>query len=471
MADGNRKKLRAALKRCSRVALLLCAAYALYFVLGTALPYIPHKSVSAEAAGGFSAADVYGDGADDERVMLVSDNQSALEWRIRLIERAQNEIIYSTMDFRDDDSGCDVMSAMAAAAERGVRVRIVADGLTSSSFFRSESLLALASYDNVEVRRYAPLDLMRPWLMQTRIHDKYILVDGCIYMLGGRNTSNLFLGEYGGRQNIDRELLVYDEDGDGSAASLRAYFEAMWEQDCCKELAKKPRTDGKKALLKRYEELERLYPDAFESVDMESCTIPAAKVSLLTNPQGAVNKEPLLWHKLMEIMADGEEVIIQTPYLMLGKEMYAGLEAVCGSASVSIITNSVETGANVWGCADYLNQKKKLRALDCTLCELVSDRSCHMKTILVDDRLSLVGSFNFDMRSCYLDTEMMLAVDCPELNRQIREEVETFRAQSRIFRNGEVSYGKDYEPVRLKWYKTLLYGILRIAILPIRYLM
>ena len=131
----------------------------------------------------------------------------------------------------------------------------------------------------------------------------------------------------------------------------------------------------------------------------------------------------------------------------------------------------MEKGSNPWGCTDYLNQKKKLRALDCTLCELVSDRSCHMKTILVDDRLSLVGSFNFDMRSCYLDTEMMLAVDCPELNRQIREEVETFRAQSRIFRNGEVSYGKDYEPVRLKWYKTLLYGILRIAILPIRHLM
>ncbi len=471
MTDENRKRLRAALRGCARVILLLCAAYALYFALGAVLPYISHKDVSVEIAAAFSAADVYGDGSGGERVMLVSDNQDALEWRIRLISQARSEIVYSTMDFRDDDSGRDVMAAMAAAAERGVRVRIVADGLTSSSFFKSDSLLALASYDTVEVRRYAPLDLLRPWLTQTRIHDKYILVDGCTYMLGGRNTSNLFLGEYGGRQNIDRELLIYDEGGNGSAAGLKAYFEAMWAQDCCRGLAKKPRPDGRRALLERYEELKELYPTAFEAADMESCTVPADRVSLLANPQEAVNKEPLLWYELTEIMASGGEVIIQTPYLMLGKEMYSDLKAVCGSADVSIITNSAETGANVWGCADYLNQSGKLRAMNCTLYELVSDRSCHMKTILVDDRLSLVGSFNFDMRSCYLDTELMFAVDCPELNRQMRDEAEAFRAQSRIFSSGEVSYGENYAPVRMKWYKTVVYSILRVVIVPIRHLM
>ena len=35
----------------------------------------------------------------------------------------------------------------------------------------------------------------------------------------------------------------------------------------------------------------------------------------------------------------------------------------------------------------------------------------HTKSILIDDRLSLIGSFNWDMRSAYLDTELMLLVE------------------------------------------------------------
>ena len=49
--------------------------------------------------------------------------------------------------------------------------------------------------------------------------------------------------------------------------------------------------------------------------------------------------------------------------------------------------------------------------------ECIADHSLHTKTILVDDRLSAVGSYNYDMRSTYLDTEMMLVIDSPELNR------------------------------------------------------
>ena len=45
----------------------------------------------------------------------------------------------------------------------------------------------------------------------------------------------------------------------------------------------------------------------------------------------------------------------------------------------------------------------------------------HTKSILIDDRLSLIGSFNWDMRSVYLDTELMLLVDCPALNAALRE--------------------------------------------------
>ena len=56
----------------------------------------------------------------------------------------------------------------------------------------------------------------------------------------------------------------------------------------------------------------------------------------------------------------------------------------------------------------------------------------HTKSILIDDRLSLIGSFNWDMRSAYLDTELMLLVDCPALNAAPREQTEEMMRQSRL---------------------------------------
>ena len=56
----------------------------------------------------------------------------------------------------------------------------------------------------------------------------------------------------------------------------------------------------------------------------------------------------------------------------------------------------------------------------------------HTKSILIDDRLSVIGSFNWDMRSAYLDTELMLLVDCPALNAALREQTEEMMRQSRL---------------------------------------
>ena len=45
--------------------------------------------------------------------------------------------------------------------------------------------------------------------------------------------------------------------------------------------------------------------------------------------------------------------------------------------------------------------------------------------------MSIVGSYNMDMRSTYQDTELMLAVDSPELNAVIRKEAEVNKTYSR----------------------------------------
>lgn len=100
------------------------------------------------------------------------------------------------------------------------------------------------------------------------------------------------------------------------------------------------------------------------------------------------------------------------------------------------MTNSVEGGANLFGCADYLGQKEKILGCGVEVYETLCGHSLHTKAVLVGDRLSVIGSFNMDMRSAYLDTELMLVIDSPEINAQLRGVIADYQASSRLVRPG-----------------------------------
>lgn len=100
-------------------------------------------------------------------------------------------------------------------------------------------------------------------------------------------------------------------------------------------------------------------------------------------------------------------------------------------------------GANPWGCTDYLNQKN-IWETGARVYEFMGAHSCHTKAVLIDDRMSIVG-YNMDMRSTYQDTELMLAVDCPELNSIIQAEMERDKTYSKTMGNdSEYDYGENY---------------------------
>lgn len=71
--------------------------------------------------------------------------------------------------------------------------------------------------------------------MMGRMHDKYLIADGSIYILGGRNTYNYFLGDFEKYKNYDRDVLVICENPqkENSVSQLLDYFENIWKQDDC----------------------------------------------------------------------------------------------------------------------------------------------------------------------------------------------------------------------------------------------
>ena len=96
----------------------------------------------------------------------------------------------------------------------------------------------------------------------------------------------------------------------------------------------------------------------------------------------------------------------------------------------------------------------------------------HTKSILIDDRLSLIGSFNWDMRSAYLDTELMLLVDCPALNAALREQTEEMMRQSRLVApDGTETAGAAYIAPEHSPLKAALQSVIRSLIRPVRFVL
>ncbi len=299
-----------------------------------------------------------------------------------------------------------------------------------------------------------------------------------MYMLGGRNTSNIFLGGMNAASNVDRDLLVYNSaPGKGeSFLQLENYFEQIWTENRVSTVSKNMDED---ILKEEYERLDSRYmalsdehEDFSKFDDWYESTLEADKITLISNGTAPANKEPRVLYTIGELADNADEVIIQTPYIICDKHMYSVLRDIEKHADLKIMINSVEKGSNPWGCTDYLNNKNKVLDTGADVYELMNEYALHTKTVLIDDTISIIGSYNLDMRSTYIDTELMLVVDSEQLNASIREEFEQYKEKSvEVLSNGKETTGSLYQEKEMTTSKKIIYGILRVVIIPFRHLL
>ena len=453
------------------------AAYLIVFALGVFVPPLHHKSVGEGYKAYAQNRSSTLAPAGSERILNIEDNTEALVWRLRAIEAAQNEIILSTFDFDSDTSGKIIMAALQNKARQGVKVQVIMDGVNGLlSWCTGKEMRAFAGGENIQVMFYNPINLLKPWRLPYRLHDKYLMVDDSLYILGGRNTNDLFLGDYSKKPNHDRDLLVYKQDAavHTSQNDLKNYFEVVWQlpENQLKASRGKKQEAVRGELQKLYDELPQIYPQAFTPVNWQQETFAANSVTLLANPVEAKPKEPWVWYSLQQMVKPAQEVTIQTPYIVCGRDMYRELGQIAqGTNRLKIITNAVANGANPFGCTDYLNNKGKISNTGAEIYELYSEIFSHTKTIVADNGMSFVGSYNLDMRSTYLNTELMLAVDSPELNSRLQAAVTVLEGHSnQVLPDGTETPGENCVPVKMSLGKKILYGLMRLLTLPLRYL-
>lgn len=478
ISQEKKKKHRPA-KRIVRTGIAL---YLVYLVVGAIIPYTKQPPVSQETITSFQAADCYADSAGVEesegyvnsggtgeseryvnsagagesehrvrepagsktvdRVRIVDENKEALDLRLQMISHARERVVLSTFDFRSDEAGLDLLAALFNAAERGVKVEIFADGF--NSWMRMEGnawFYALSFHPNVTIRLYNKVNLLKPWTSMGRMHDKYVIVDDTAYVLGGRNAFGYFLGDYEGHKNYDWDVLVYHAQNteEGSIRQLQEYYENITALDCvtlfhdnAPQFEKLSVGRARNALRKRYEELREAEPELFASeYDYLANTEPADRITLLSNPTGYQAKEPVVFYELMQLaQGAGKEVVIHTPYIMCNDWMYEEL-AKLGDKAV-LMLNSAAGNGNPFACLDYLEHKEDLIDTGVRILEYEDGISYHGKVMTVDEDLAVVGSFNMDMRSTYLDTELMLVIDSREANRVLRDKMAQYESHAAL---------------------------------------
>lgn len=444
---------------------LLTAFLALYVLAAVA----PYAAVPAGPEAQAVSAAVERRPAQGDRATILPTGRQALETRLNLIANAKTSLVVGTYLYADDESGMTIASALLAAADRGVSVRILTDGLIGAFNLLGSNLgYALGAHPNIEVRYYNPVNLLQPWGLSARYHEKYVIADDRVFVLGGRNISDEFLTREGHPSyNYDMDVLVWRESpAEGSAcAALAAYFDTLWETQCKPQFTGLPagRREAVETLRgelnARYAGLCQTYAGAMAPVDWEAQTAPIDGFALLHNPINAGVKEPEVWAGLTALMRRAQErVWIQTPYLVLNSRMRDDLAGAAAlPPDMQIITNSRAGGNNIVASSDAVFHRPMVTKMQLALYEFQGNASMHTKTMLIDHDISVFGSFNFDMRSAYSDTELMLVIHSEEINRQLETHMREMRAQSlRVEADGSYAQEDGVEALVTPWGKNLL---------------
>jgi cardiolipin synthase len=330
------------------------------------------------------------------RLTLLPDGPERLEALIALIDGAAESLRVLYYIWEDDEAGRRVRDAMVAAARRGVQVWLLVDGFgaVAGEFFQPlvEAEARFCRFVPRWGRRYL-----------LRNHQKLALADGSKAIVGGFNISNDYFGTIEAGAWRDLGLRIEG----ASVHCLVGYFEAVFAW------AEQPDAS-----------IRRLRRALFNS------SVADGRLHWLF---GGPTRRLSPWARsVKQDMMNAARIDLISAYFAPSLSMMRRLfRAAKAGGRVRIVTPAKLDHQLMVGAARFLYWRLLKRGIE--IYEYQPTK-LHSKLVVIDDVVH-IGSANFDLRSFYLNLEMMLRVDDA-----------AFAAMMRGFVDGEIGNSARITP-------------------------
>ena len=402
-------------------------------------------------------------------VMLLEEGLEALLLRGWMIEQAQQTIDVQYFIFSADNVGLLSTAELVEAANRGVRVRLIVDDVLAHG---DELLLRdIHFHPNIEVKVYNPtINIGKHWTEKSRnlisdfdginqrMHHKALIVDGKMVVTGGRNVGDEYYDLNSDYNFRDRDVLLIG----GTSSVIQSGFDFFWQDDHS-VLINELLPDGNRQTaeqswtkLRNFSCSPKYFNPVFRNqLDaMPNTLLQAAESKRLLwidsvqyisdapwkNETEGLGGGSITTRELLDLLGQAQKRIwIQTPYLILTEIGLGALQgAIDKGVEIKILTNSLAATDNYPAYAGYKRIRNTLLEMGVEVYEMkpnapdvqalngtgIPDKmdaqvGLHSKSMIIDDAISVVGTFNMDPRSANLNTESFVVVRDAELTAQM----------------------------------------------------
>ncbi len=428
------------------------------------------------------------------RARIIDNDVEALYNYLQVIGRARQSIEIESFVFNPDKSGRLVLQALEKKADEGVKVRILIDYYSNrlkpglDAYYRD----ALAQH-GIELRYFNVADILEFWKIGFRNHSKLLVVDGREMVTGGRNISDAYFGMAERVNYLDRDIWLDGPIVRAAAQNFELYWESpmtsvpkvpgppVFSRSTKAGSSKHPKTraqdDADYAVrLAAYEKIIQHARDALkprpQDVELKSRIIQVGKTVLARSP--IVEVHSVTWVSDRPIPGDAGRVV--TPYLhkrleganhsllienflfiCKGQEKDMFLSLLKRKVRVNLLTNGFCSDPN-FVMAEMANSRQNMAVqhgmnVFCYTGAPASDKvfsgekaiwALHTKSIVIDGRDSVIGSYNFDPRSAEINDEGMIIInDSPEFARLLEQKIHN-RIKNATQMNADGSYANGY---------------------------
>ncbi|MEC4004331.1 phospholipase D family protein [Flavobacterium sp. SUN052] len=398
-------------------------------------------------------------------VYILEDGNGSLVTRAWLCEHAEKTIDVQYFIFSTDNVGLIACDYLIRAADRGVKVRIIVDDIMVEAGIHE--ILTMSSHKNISIKIYNPGTNLGKNIVQKlgkfathfreanqRMHNKVFAVDNKVVITGGRNIADEYF-DYDHEYNFrDRDVLLMGK----VTKEVNTTFETFWNSSICipvEDLVKeKTNTYSNKD---KYERLHQYacnpenfwpelrtqiqnLPEVFHKIEKSNRLVWVDDVKFVSDLPGkndgsnGLSGGGITTKELINLIKNAKDSIdIQSPYLIttkLGQDLFK--EATDRGVKIRILTNSLASTDNLEAFAGYQQNRKQLLESGVSIYEFRPDAAermkiatgaiqkklnykpifgLHAKSMVIDGKITVIGTFNLDPRSANLNTECFAVIN------------------------------------------------------------